>query len=57
MTSEQGKLQSQLAALAPWLSLDVPLDLAGSKSAALVFGTIPAKADYAAMEAAVSRGL
>lgn len=54
MTSEQGKLQSQLAALAPWLSLDVPLDLAGSKSAALVFGTIPAKADYAAMEAAVS---
>lgn len=54
MTAEQGKLQSQQAALAPWLSLDVPLDLESSRSAALVFGTIPAKADYAAMEAAVT---
>lgn len=54
MTAEQSKLQSQQAALAPWIPLDVPLDLEGSKSAVLVFGTVPAKADYAAMEAAVT---
>ena len=54
MTAEQGKLQSQQAMLTPWVPLDVPLDLDGSKSAVLVFGTIPAKADYAGMEAAVS---
>ncbi len=54
MTAECGKLQSQKAALAPWIPLDVPLDLDGSRSIALVFGTIPAKADFAAMEGAVT---
>lgn len=54
MTAEQGKLQSQKAALAPWITLDVPLDTKGSKSTAMVFGTISAKADYAAMNAAVT---
>ena len=54
MTAEQGKLQAQKAALAPWLPLEVPLDFAGSKVVSPVFGTIPAKADYAAMEAAVA---
>lgn len=54
ITAEHAKLQSQQAALAPWLPLDVPLDLDGSKSLALVFGTIPAKADFAAMTAEVA---
>lgn len=54
ITAEQGKLQSQKAALAPWISLDVPLDSEGSKSIAMVFGTISAKADYAEFTAAVT---
>lgn len=54
MTAEQGKLQAQKAALAPWIPLDVPLDFGGSKAVAPIFGTIPAKADYTAMEAAVA---
>ena len=54
MTAEQGKLQAHKAALAPWLALDVPLDFEGSKVVSPVFGTISAKADYAAMEAAVA---
>lgn len=54
MTAEQAKLQSQKAALAPWIPLDVPLELEGDKSISLVFGTIPAKADYAGMTAAVA---
>ncbi len=54
MTAEQGKLLAHKAALTPWIPLDVPLDFEGSKAVAPVFGTIPAKADYAAMEAAVA---
>ena len=54
MTAEQGKLMAQKAALAPWIPLDVPLDFEGSKVISPIFGTIPAKADYAAMETAVS---
>ena len=54
LTAEQGKLQAHKAALAPWIPLDVPLDFAGSKAVVPIFGTVPAKADYAAMEAAVT---
>ena len=38
--------------MAPWLPLDVPLELGGDGAVSVIFGTIPAKADYAAMEAA-----
>ena len=55
LMAEQGKLQSQKGALAPWLSLDVPLELTGSETLSVVFGTIPAKADYHALEGAVSQ--
>lgn len=54
MISEQAKLQSQKAALAPWLPLDVPLELEGDKNLSLVFGTIPVKADYNAMQQKVA---
>ncbi len=52
--AEQGKLQASKAALAPWIPLEVPLDFAGSKAVVPMFGTVPAKADYPAMEMAVS---
>lgn len=54
LVTEQGKLTSQKAALAPWIPLDVPLEMEQTENVSLVFGTIPAKADYAAMEAAVT---
>ncbi len=54
LTAEQGKLQTQKASLAPWVPLDVPLELAGDGAMSVLFGTIPAKADYAAMEAALA---
>lgn len=54
LTAEQGKLETQKASLAPWLPLDVPLELASDGTLSVVFGTIPAKADYPAMEAAVA---
>ena len=55
LTAEQGKLQTQKAALAPWLALNVPLDAEGSETVSMVFGTAPAKADFAAMEAAAAQ--
>lgn len=55
LTAEQGKLQTQKATLAPWLPLDVPLELGSDGTVSVIFGTIPAKADYAAMEAAVAQ--
>ncbi len=51
--AERSKLQNQLFALAGWIPLDVPLNIEHTRSAAFIFGTIPARADYAAMEAAV----
>ena len=54
MSAEQAKLQNQKASLAPWIPLDVPLELEGDQMISLVFGTIPAKADFAALEAAVT---
>ena len=54
LTAERSKLQVQKTAVAPWLSLDVPLEMEGSENTSLVFGTIPVKADFAAMEAAVA---
>ena len=53
LLAEQGKLASHKAALAPWVPLDVPLEMERTENVSLVFGTIPAKADYAALQAAV----
>ena len=52
--AEQGKLQNQKTALAPWIPLDIPLDPVENRSVSLVFGTIPAKADFDGMHAAVT---
>lgn len=52
--SEQGKLQNQKASLAPWLPLDVPLEYSGGDTFSVIFGTVPARANFAAVEAAVA---
>ena len=54
LVTEQGKLTSQKAALAPWIPLDVPLEMEQTENVTLVFGTIPAKADWAGLQAAVA---
>ena len=54
LVTEQGKLLGQKAALAPWIPLDAPLEMEHTESVSLLFGTVPAKADFAAMEAAVA---
>ena len=54
LLAEQGKLVSQRAALAPWTALDMPLELEHTENVALILGTVPAKADFAALQAAVA---
>lgn len=48
--SEKSKLESLKEALAPWLTLDVPLDLSRTNETAVVLGTIPALRSYQEME-------
>ena len=54
LVTEQAKLVSQKAALAPWIALDVPLEMEQTENVSLVFGTIPAKADWPGLQAAVA---
>ena len=54
LTAEQTKLQVQGASLTPWLALDVPLETEGTETTSVIFGTVPAAADFAALEAAVA---
>ena len=42
LESDFGKLQAQQAALAPWLSLEIPLETASTPSVTALFGTLPA---------------
>ena len=53
--AEQAKLQTQKTALEPWLSLDVPLETEGDATVSILFGAVPANADFAALEAAVAQ--
>lgn len=54
-TAEQAKLQSQKASLEPWLPLDVPLETEGDTTVSILFGAVPARADFSAVEAAVGQ--
>ncbi len=53
--AEQGKVNSQKASLAPWLALDVPLEYSGGEAFSAVFSTVPVRADFAAVQAAVAQ--
>ena len=50
--AEQAKLQTQKASLEPWSPLDVPLETEGSATAAILFGAVPSKVDFSAVEGA-----
>ena len=51
--AEQGRLRTQRLALAPWLSLDVPLDTASTQDVVIRLGTVPAKIAEAELLTAV----
>lgn len=53
--AEQAKLQTQKASLEPWLPLDVPLETEGDATVSVIFGAVPSKVDFAAVEAAVAQ--
>jgi V/A-type H+-transporting ATPase subunit I len=50
LKAQQTKLQGQKAALAPWLSLDIPLETQSTKDVAIHLGTVPATVDVTALE-------
>ncbi len=53
--SEQVKIASQKDALAPWLSLDLPLDTPSTDQVTVQFGALPAAVTLADAEAAVQK--
>ena len=53
LRADRSKMEAQRASLAPWSALDVPLEMTGDGTLSVIFGTIPARADFAAMEGAV----
>ena len=52
--SEQGKLSAQKAALAPWLELDMDLDLPSTREVSVTFGALSSSADRQAVETALA---
>ena len=51
--AEQNKLRTQKLALAPWLTLDIPLETASTPEVAVQFGTVAAATDLDALEGAL----
>ena len=54
LRGERGKLRAWKAALAPWLALDVPLELKGDGTVSWVFATVPSGVGVPALERAVT---
>ena len=53
--AEQSKLQAQKASLEPWVPLDVPLETEGDATVPILFGSVPANVDFAALQAEVAQ--
>lgn len=51
--AEQNKLRTQKLALAPWLTLDIPLETVSTPEVAVQFGTVAASTDLDALEGAL----
>lgn len=47
LESQLAKLSAQRAVLAPWLTLDVPLDIQSTKETTIQLGTLPVALDFA----------
>ena len=51
--AEQSKLRSQKAQLQPWITLDVPLDVASTRDVTIVLGAVSANTDWDALQGEV----
>ncbi len=54
IANERGAIQTKIASLEPWTSLDIPLNFAGTKSTRVVLGTLPAASSVDALQARLS---
>ena len=54
ITAEESRMRGQIESLSPWLSLDYPLECAGTERCAVVLGGIPAAIDVGSAEAALN---
>ena len=54
ITAEESRMRGQIESLSPWLSLDYPLECAGTERCSVVLGGIPAAIDVGSAEAAMN---
>jgi len=54
ISSEESRLRGVIDSLVPWLSLDLPLDTAGTGRAAVVLGTVPARVEFETVRSAAA---
>ena len=54
ITAEESRMRGQIESLSPWLSLDYPLECAGTERCSVVLGGIPAAIDVGSAEAALN---
>lgn len=54
ITAEESRMRGQIESLSPWLSLDYPLECAGTERCSVVLGGIPAAIDVGSAEAALT---
>lgn len=52
---ELGHLRSQITALQPWQTLDLPLDFAGTEQCCVVLGTVPASVRLPELQSALAK--
>ena len=55
LSAEENRENGLLESLTPWLSLDLPLDTAGTERSALLWGSVPARVSWAELTAAVEQ--
>lgn len=53
LSGEESKLRSTIESLRPWMSLDLPLDTAGTARTAVLLGTLPAATNLAEVQRAL----
>ena len=54
IAAEESRMRGQIESLAPWLSLDYPLECTGTELCSVVLGGIPAALDIGSAEAALN---
>jgi V/A-type H+-transporting ATPase subunit I len=52
-TAEEARLEARIESLLPWQALDIPLEHEGTRTSAVLLGSVPATSDFSELERAL----